>query len=899
MKFHMIRREFWAVLFLMLVGLTGCADRWDPSSIEDPSVGTNTTTTTNTATTVSNSAGSMTLELSNSFVAGGASVDVIVSIKDTTGKGIEGALVVVTTDATYGVITPTSGRSLTDANGNATLTIESSGIAGAATVKAESEIGGKTISVSRNYASGASTISTPANTTTVSNSVGSISMGLSNSFVAGGASVNVSVSLKDPSGKGIEGALVLVTTEVAYGVITPSSGRALTDVNGNASLFLASAGVAGAATLKAEAEINGKTISVSRNYATGAATVSNPTTTTTANMSLSLDKTFVAFGSSLRATVTLTDEKGTPVPNAVVTFRTDGAYGVLTPSLGTSLTDSSGQASVTLNAATPTASGASTLTAEAQIGDKRFSVARGYAVGTAGVVLTQPAFGTNPLSTFGNTGVTVTATSGGAPLANQVVTFTSMCAASGKANLATTASTGTNGQATASYQDLGCGTVDTVTASLSGLASASATITVIPPSVGSIQFVSANPTNIVLKGAGGSGRQETSVVKFRVVDAANNPLAGRDVDFSLSTQVGGIALSNTLAKTDSSGEVSVLVLSGTVATSVRVSANVAGTTLVTQSDQLSVSVGLPDQDSFDLSVSTANIEGWNYSGESTTLTVNLADVFNNPVPDGTTVNFIAEGGRIQDALTGQTGRCLTVNSRCSANLISSNPRPTNGRVTVTAYAIGEESFTDKNGNGKADTGEFTNYGEVYRDDNENGVKDTDELFVNFSENGYQNESGDPLYNGSMCEANAAHCSSRKTTHVWRDLVVVFSSSTAKSIDISPLSGTDLGGVGGEGQVFSFNITIKDANDNEMPAGSNVVVTATNGTVVSGGTYVIQNTNRGVTLPQFTVGLKNDVIRETDNTGAIVKRDPTPSGSLIVTVTTPKGSVSSQSISITN
>ena len=54
-------------------------------------------------------------------------------------------------------------------------------------------------------------------------------------------------------------------------------------------------------------------------------------------------------------------------------------------------------------------------------------------------------------------------------------------------------------------------------------------------------------------------------------------------------------------------------------------------------------------------------------------------------------------------------------------------------------AIGEESFTDINGNGFYDSGEsFVNLGEPFRDDNENGLYSSGEYFLDFNHDGVRN-----------------------------------------------------------------------------------------------------------------------------------------------------------------
>jgi hypothetical protein len=57
------------------------------------------------------------------------------------------------------------------------------------------------------------------------------------------------------------------------------------------------------------------------------------------------------------------DANKKPVPNAIVSFATDNALAVFSPSAGTALTDANGVASVTMRAASLAAGGAEKVTA--------------------------------------------------------------------------------------------------------------------------------------------------------------------------------------------------------------------------------------------------------------------------------------------------------------------------------------------------------------------------------------------------------------------------------------------------------------------------------------------------------------------------------------------------------
>jgi hypothetical protein len=116
------------------------------------------------------------------------------------------------------------------------------------------------------------------------------------------------------------------------------------------------------------------------------------------------------------------------------------------------------------------------------------------------------------------------------------ITFSSPCAASNLATIvATPASGGTpasptvttsTGTASATYVATGCSGSDVITASAdanSQSLSATGTITVAQAAIGSIQFISATPPNITLKGVGSAGGSATSTVIFQVLDTSGGP----------------------------------------------------------------------------------------------------------------------------------------------------------------------------------------------------------------------------------------------------------------------------------------------------------------------------------------------------------------------------------------
>lgn len=485
--------------------------------------------------------------------------------------------------------------------------------------------------------------------------------------------------------------------------------------------------------------------------------------------------------------------------------------------------------------------------------------------------------GSSTLSAGGSTSITATIVNTDGSLYSQSVTvsFNSPCVSSGLASILdatsgvsspTSSVTTSTGTATATYTAKGCSGSDTITAtaSINGTSiSATGTVTVQAAQLGSIQFVSATPSTIALKGMGGVGAAESSTVVFKVLDTTGGIKPNTTVAFSLSTTVGGISLSATSAKSDASGLVQTVVQSGTVSTPVSVIATVQATTgpISTQSLGLTISSGQPSQKAFSLAVEKHNIEAWDKVGSpSETVSVQLGDRFNNPVPDGTTVQFTTDGGIIDPS-------CTTVGGACTVTWRPGSPQPANGRAIIMAYTIGEEGFTDVNGNGVFDAGDsFTDEGEVFEDDNENGTRDSGEPFYDFNSNNVY-DGPDGKYEGINCQ-HPTLCGSRSSTGIGANNVIVISSGAAKVTVLSSAnydSTTNTLTAPG-----SLQLLISDKNGNPMAAGTTFAVATTNGSITS-------NTSFAPVPDETSLG-SNDVI-EID-----VAPDGTPStGTLTITI----------------
>ncbi|MCG8049319.1 MAG: Ig-like domain-containing protein [Candidatus Thiodiazotropha endolucinida] len=480
------------------------------------------------------------------------------------------------------------------------------------------------------------------------------------------------------------------------------------------------------------------------------------------------------------------------------------------------------------------------------------------------------------------------------------VSFNTDCFSTGLATISTPVEAN-GGVVTATYVAQGCSGADTVRATVTvngDTTTATGTINIQPAEIGSMEFISAEPSLIGLRGV---GLTEVSRVSFRVLDQNGNPVTQQRINFRLSTDVGGarIAEGAETAVSDVNGLVGTDVKSGTIPTAVRVTASLDANPLIsTQSDGLVISTGVSDQNSMSIATESRNPEAWEFDGVEIGITVHAADHFNNPVPDGASVYFTTEGGQIQS-------QCQIENGRCSVNWTSSNPRPEDndvpggmaGRITILATMLGEESFIDANGNGVLDNGDpaYANIPEAFRDDNEDGEKHpTYEEFVDFNTNGiYDNADSDLNYNGVLCcdtdavtaaEAAVAAgedpgvcygvtpttspaCSSEKNISVRARLFMIMAESTP--------SITLVDGSVAAGSSATFEIVGADTGQ-IMPAGTTVTASLEEGDIDD--SYEVPDSNFNARIGLDKRGL--DVFTFNIPTDGV--------GPLTILVTTPKG-----------
>jgi hypothetical protein len=564
------------------------------------------------------------------------------------------------------------------------------------------------------------------------------------------------------------------------------------------------------------------------------------------------------------------DAAGQPVPNVLVSFAADPALAVFSPTAGTSLTDASGVATVTLRTASLSANGAGKVTATAVVAGTTITSEGNYSIGATALGFSAIRLSQASIPAYGSTEVEVDVLAGGAKYTSQqvVVRFNSACVTAGKATLVATATTNNEGTVKAVYRDQGCGNNDVITASADGVTTpVTTTLQIAMPAPASVQFVSAAPVDksIVIRGQGGINRTETATLRFRVFDVFDRPLVGQRVDFSV-IPTGAVTINKGSDTTDQNGEVITTVNSLDTPTTFRIQATLPGTAnatrpnIFTLSDSIVVTTGLPVQRSLSLSVTEPNIEGWSYDSGTTTpaavFRILLADQFGNPVPDGTPIVFQTNMGAIGSS---DKGGCNTVNGGCSVDFRTQNPRVPSPNMPVTYCNTGPGASPDSTRPGVATICAST----------------TDGTNTQFAKNAI-------FFSGSHAE------------HVF------LNGSTTE------LSGSTvaLGPVPAD-EPLVFTLQLNDLNMNPLPAGSTVEVSGiANATVVG----VVPATVPKI-LPHNALGLDdpsgNTISGRQGSTHRFtissVGAKPCTVGSVAtfdVTVTTPKGGVTSIPFKVT-
>ncbi|MGI2259881.1 Ig-like domain-containing protein [Shewanella sp. GXUN23E] len=707
-----------------------------------------------------------------------------------------------------------------------------------------------------------------------------------------------------------------------------SAATALTSADGSASIIISNpAGSQGAGTVSLSFTPQGSdAISAKRNFEfVGEATPPTEVQPTLSASIMSSGQPVTRFkvDEPVQLQAKLTDAQGQAMANQLVSFSAGSA--TLTPA--TALTSDAGIAQVSY---TPAAAelGAHSMTVSSQISGLTLTASSLYeviakdAIGTEGILklghfvgdefiegklktsLAADAQGKILVSAGGAFGVQaslVTQASDGSITKVQTpssIKFSSDCVLADSATIDSPVTT-LSGTAYSTFQDIRCAgnsdREDTIVATaVAGNETLNATLkfTLASQTLSSLKFISADPTSIRIKGSGGTDASESSLITFKVTGSDGQGVTQQEVNFSLDTLVGGISFANgettDTGLTNAEGLVSVRVLAGTVPTPVRVQASAtdSGETIVTQSEQLSINTGLPQQLGMSLSTSNANPEADGIDGQQVTVTARLSDSFGNPVPDDTTVNFTTEGGQIGSS-------CVTQNGSCSVIWTSQAPRVPDHRITVLAYALGHETFFDTNGNNIFDAADgvgttlaclndsgviiacngngldreaflssgFSDLPNAFRDDNETGSWESGEPFFN-PDGSNQYAPQDDLFNGPQCQGSLCGTGTANKTYIRKAQVLVMSGSqafftlTQDGTEIyNSASGTIATLPIAANATATFAVRLYDSANQLMPSGSALTISTDLGTLGFNGYTVPKGNALGGSTTTFT--LKND------------------------------------------
>ena len=227
----------------------------------------------------------------------------------------------------------------------------------------------------------------------------------------------------------------------------------------------------------------------------------------------------------------------------------------------------------------------------------------------------------------------------------------------------------------------------------------------------------------------------------------------------------------------------------------------------------------PDLDSFSLATEKIAIEGLEYEGNTSEISIYVADRNNNPVPNNTAILFETSWGQVDP-------QCLTTDGVCTVMWTEAGQNqflPANFKAIVLAYTRGEESFTDLNDNDLYDAGEpFNDISEPYLDLNLNGSRDasTEEFIDSDGDNTF--DPADGLFTGTPCIGDSTVCN-RVAGYIW-DITTVTLSSAAASI-------TKTGALPVAPETTaSIIVDITDQYGNPMADGSSVSLISSGGKV---------------------------------------------------------------------
>ena len=421
------------------------------------------------------------------------------------------------------------------------------------------------------------------------------------------------------------------------------------------------------------------------------------------------------------AKVKVTDKSGKAISGALVTFNATGGVEFGT-SNGAVLTNAEGEASISIKPTNAADTGSYQLSASVEHnGTSATTASYNFSLQASKITLVDVKVGETTLNSGASTNITLNTKDANTNVNqnNVTVNFAASC---GTFEPATVVSSN-QGDVTTSYKAIGadgklCAGKQTITVTGSNIAEAKTVeVNIAAIEANSLVYTS----NAVNMGIKGSGSALSGQVEF-ILYANGVPATDKDVKIELEKSPEGLSFvsegnfATQVVKSDSQGKVIVNLYPGNKPGPVEIKATlVSNDKVFALSKDVAVSTGRVYQSGLSLSVSK-NALRTDIDGDTATVTARMVDRNGNPVPKGTVISFVAEGGSI-------TPNCASDdNGVCTVTLTTQNPRPANNRVSVLAYVEGDKAYTDLDGDNLYTEGVDTllsNIGDFFRDDDEN------------------------------------------------------------------------------------------------------------------------------------------------------------------------------------
>lgn len=535
-----------------------------------------------------------------------------------------------------------------------------------------------------------------------------------------------------------------------------------------------------------------------------------------------LTRTVTVAGAT--AKVKVTDATGKGISSALVTFSGTGvAFGTAN---GAILTNTDGEASISIKPVNSTDTGSYQLSATADYNGKTATTSPyNFSLQAANITLANMTAGSTALESGASTNITLK-TQDTVTKANQnnvSVSFSTSCGTFDTNKIVSS----NQGDVTTTYKAIDsngklCEGTQTITATGSDASiTKSVQVNIAAITANALVYTTADTVSMATKNSGSSS---SSQIEFTVY-ANGTPAANQEVSINLirgPSDLSFITDGNRLVKTvksDASGKVNVNLYPGALPGPVEIKATlVANANIFVLSKSVSVATGRAYQSGLSISVSKNSLSG-DIDGDTASITARMVDRVGNPVPDGTVISFVAEGGSV-------TPSCATNAGACSVTLSTQNPRPVDDRISVLAYVEGDKAYTDVNGDNLYTVGVDTlvnNIGDFYRDDNEN--------------NQYEANLGEFIYRrgatGTTCAISTISqpnildtCNTELDAVLRKQTLFAFASDTPTFVG---LSGINRGMTAITSSSFTFQVFGNGLNTVPMPSGTTVAVSVKDNT----------------------------------------------------------------------